>query len=69
MAILAILWPSMGLITILGEDNFTNKFYVKRDGDSRESSLIEHTLDKMAIFGHIMANLAKYGFNYNFGRG
>jgi len=45
----------MGLVTILSEDNFTSQFYVKSDGDSTKSSLIDPTEDKMAIFGHIMA--------------
>ena len=61
------------LITILGKDNFTSQFYVKRGGDSRKSNVIERTADKIAIFGHIMAkfgqlwpNLAKNEFNYNF---
>ena len=37
----------MGLTTILGEDNFTSQFYVKKGGDSRKSSLIDLNQDKM----------------------
>jgi len=57
----------MGLIIILGEDNFTSQFYEKKGSDSRKSSLTDHTLDKMAILAILWPNLAKYGFNYNFG--
>ena len=46
------IWPNIGLITIFSEDNFTLQFYVKKDGDSRKSSLIDPTQDKIAIFGH-----------------
>jgi len=49
----------MALVTILSEDNFTSQFYVKRGGDSRKSSLIDLTQDKMAIFGHIMAKFGQ----------
>jgi len=49
----------MGLSTILGEDNFTSHFYVKKGGDSRKSSLIDPIEDKMAIFGHIMAKFGQ----------
>ena len=49
----------MGLITILGEDNFTSQFYVKKGGDSRKSTLIDLSQDKMAISGHIMAKFGK----------
>ena len=49
----------MGLITILGEDNFTSEFYVKKGADSRKSRLIDTTRDKMAIFGHVMAEFDK----------
>jgi len=52
-------WPNKGLITILGKDNFTSQFYVKRGGNTRKSSLIDHTLHKMAIFGHIMAKFGQ----------
>jgi len=56
-------WPYYGQIRVynynLCEDNFTSQFYVKRGGDSRKSSLIDHTVDKMAIFGHIMAKFGQ----------
>jgi len=65
----------MGLITILGEDNFTSQFYVKRGGDFRKSNVIDRTEDKIAIFDQIwpsMAilwpNLSKCEFNYNLWR-
>jgi len=54
-----MLWPNMGLSTILGKDNFTSLFYVKKGGDSRKSSLTDPTEDKMAIFGHIMAKFGQ----------
>jgi len=62
----------MGLITILGENNFTSQFYVKRGGDSRKSNVIDRTEDKIAIFGLLAIlwpKLAKYEFNYHFWRG
>jgi len=49
----------MGLSTILGKDNFTSQFYVKKGGDSRKSSLIDPTEEKMSIFGHIMAKFGQ----------
>jgi len=53
------IWRNMGLIIILGEDNFTSQFYVKRGGDSRKSNVIDCTEDKIAIFGHIMAKFGQ----------
>jgi len=64
------IWPNIGLIAILGEDNFTSQFYVKTCADSRESSLIDPTQDKIAILAILWPNMvfmAKYRFNYNFG--
>jgi len=49
----------MGLTTILGEDNFTSQFYVKKGGDSTKSSPIDPTEDKMAIFGNIMSKFGQ----------
>jgi len=43
----------------LGEDNFTSQFYVEKGGDSRKSNVIDHTEDKIAIFGHIMAKFGQ----------
>jgi len=34
-----------------------------------KSSLIDPTQDKMAVLAILWPNLAKYGFNYNFGQG
>jgi len=59
----------MGLIIILGEDNFTSQFYVKSDGDSRKSNVIDRIEYKIAILAILWPNLAKYEFNYNFWRG
>ena len=43
------MWPNIGLITILGEYNFTSQFLCKkRGGDSRKSIL-------WPLFGHVMA--------------
>ena len=53
------IWPNMGLSTLLGKDNFTSQFYVKKGGDSRKSSLIDLNQDKMAISGHIIAKFGK----------
>ena len=53
------IWPNMGLITILSEDNFTSQFYIKRGGDSRKSSLSDPIDDKMAIFGHVMSKFGQ----------
>jgi len=52
----------MDLITIVVKDNFASQFYVKKGGNSRKSSLSDHTEDKMAIFGHIMAKFAQIWF-------
>jgi len=49
----------MGLITILGEDNFTSQFNVKKGGDSRKSTLIDLNQDKMAISGHVMSKFGQ----------
>jgi len=43
----------------VGKDNFTEQFYVKKGGDSRKSSLVDPTQDKIAIFGHIMAKFGQ----------
>ena len=48
----------MGSITILGENNFTSQFYVKKVWRFQKSSLIDPTQHKMAIFGHIMAKFS-----------
>jgi len=47
------IWRNMGLSTILGENNFTSQFYVKKGGDSTKSSLIDPTEDKMAILSSV----------------
>ena len=65
------IWPNMCLITIFGEDNFTSQFLCKKGGNSRKSSLIDPLKTKWPFLAILMAilwpNLAKYGFNYNFG--
>jgi len=63
------IWQNMGLIIILGENNFTSQFYVKRVAIPEKAVLLTHSRQKMAIFGHIWPHLAKYEFNYNFWRG
>jgi len=60
----------MALIRILGNEGLTGIFYVKHGADSRRSRLYDPSQDKMAIFvflAILWPNLAKYGFNYNFG--
>jgi len=47
----------MGLITILGEDNFTSQFYVKRGGDSGKSSLIDLNQDKWQLKANVWMDL------------
>jgi len=56
------IWQNMGLITILGKDNFTSQFYAKKGDNSRKTSLSDPTEDKMAIFGHIMAKFGQIWF-------
>jgi len=53
------IWQNMGLIIILGENNFTSQFYVKRGGDSRKSNVIDRIEDKNSHFGHIMAKFGQ----------
>ena len=52
----------MGLITILGEDNFKSQFYVKRVAIPKKLVLLTPAQDKMAIFwpyyGQIWPNMA-----------
>jgi len=53
----------MALIRILVKEGLTGLYYVKIGADSRKSSLIDPTQDKMAILAILWPNLAKYGFN------
>ena len=48
-----------GNATLWFKGNEKSQFYVKRGGDSRKSSVIDHTEDKIAIFGHIMAKFGQ----------
>jgi len=63
------IWPNMGLISILGDDNFTSHFYVKKKAAIPEIAVI---LTSIKTNGHFLAilwqNLVKCGFDYNFGR-
>ena len=49
----------MALIRILVKKGLTGLYYVQSGADSRKSSLIDPTEDKMAIFGHIMAKFGQ----------
>jgi len=59
----------MALIRILVTEGLTGLYYVQNGADSRKSSLIDPTQDKLAILAILWPNLAKYGFSYNFMRG
>jgi len=53
----------MALIRILVKEGLTGLYYIKNGADSRKSSLIDPTQDKMAILAILWPNMAKYGFN------
>ena len=59
----------MALIRILVKEGLTGLYYVQNGADSRKSSLIDPTQDKLAILAISWPNLAKYGFKYSFGQG
>jgi len=63
-------WPNMVLIAILGYDNFTSQFYVKkRVAIPEKVVLLTQLKTKWPFLAILWPNLAKYRFNYNFGRG
>ena len=59
----------MALIRTLVKEGLTGLYYVKNGADSRKSSFIDPTQDKMATLVMLWPNLAKYVFNCNFWRG
>jgi len=63
----------MALIRTLVKESLTGLYYVKNGADYRKSSLIDPLKTKWPFLAILMAilwpNLAKYDFNYNFGRG
>jgi len=63
------MWPNMGLITTLGEDNFTSQFYVKISVAIPEKAvLLTPIKTKWPFLAILWPNSEQYGFNYSFGR-
>ena len=60
------IWPNMGLSTILGKDNFTSQFYVKRLATPEKALLLIPLKTKWPFLAILWPNVAKYGFSYNF---
>ena len=56
----------MGLTTILGEDNFTSQFYVKKRVAIPEKAVLLTPKTKWPFFGHIMAKLGKLWVSLQF---
>ena len=54
------IWPNMALITILGEDNFTSQFYVKKGAILEKAVLLTHSRQNglfWPYYGQIWPNM------------